>query len=235
MCKNISIIAHRSENGIVRYGWGGNDGEFSSLGLKLLAWYTDPREVDELFQLGQCRNIGIPGSEWGGCEWFLSTDPVGKPHSVALTEQEIFSKLLGVDQGYFFDTDHRWYYIYPGPWRIKIPLMHLLFATNGGEQPEKEYILQIEHQILQYMFGEYLAKDQAFAELLQTNDLDARKLYEELDADDEPLASLYRKDPVVFSYFDNWVVVCTESDDAKVSHYLLRPKSLARVESNNWR
>ena len=50
---DISIIARRLKNGNVEYGWSGNGGYYSSVGIRLLAWYDNPADVDYLFGLGQ--------------------------------------------------------------------------------------------------------------------------------------------------------------------------------------
>lgn len=59
---DISIIARRLKNGNVEYGWSGNGGYYSSVGIRLLAWYDNPADVDYLFGLGQTRLIGKKGS-----------------------------------------------------------------------------------------------------------------------------------------------------------------------------
>lgn len=46
----------------------------------------------------------------------------GRPFWLGNTEREIFSKINWIDYGYFYDLDHKWYYIIPGPFRIKLPL-----------------------------------------------------------------------------------------------------------------
>ena len=48
--------------------------------------------------------------------------PTGRPFWLGNTEREIFSKINWIDYGYFYDLDHKWYYIIPGPFRIKLPL-----------------------------------------------------------------------------------------------------------------
>ncbi|MDO4555328.1 MAG: hypothetical protein Q4B70_09315 [Lachnospiraceae bacterium] len=86
-----------------------------------MEWYGSPDKVDYLFHLGETKLIGQPGSENGGYPRFLTHNLTGTPYTLGNTEREIFSKIAFVDYGYFYDTDDRWYYVMPGPFRIKMP------------------------------------------------------------------------------------------------------------------
>lgn len=44
----------------------------------------------------------------------------GEPCWLDQTERMIFSKMAFADYGYFYDIDQKWYYIIPGPFRIKM-------------------------------------------------------------------------------------------------------------------
>lgn len=50
---DASIIARLLANGHVQYGWSGNGGYFSMVGIRLLLWYQEPKNVEYLFSLGQ--------------------------------------------------------------------------------------------------------------------------------------------------------------------------------------
>ena len=45
---DISIIARRLEDGHVQYGWSGNGGYYKVVGVRLLFWYLEQEDVDEL-------------------------------------------------------------------------------------------------------------------------------------------------------------------------------------------
>ena len=60
---DASIIARLLANGHVQYGWSGNGGDFSMVGIRLLLWYQEPKNVEYLFSLGQTSLIGKIGSE----------------------------------------------------------------------------------------------------------------------------------------------------------------------------
>ena len=60
---DASIIARLLANGHVQYGWSGNGGYFSMVGIRLLLWYQEPKNVEYLFSLGQTSLIGKIGSE----------------------------------------------------------------------------------------------------------------------------------------------------------------------------
>ena len=59
---DISIIARRLPDKSIEYGWSGNGGYFRSVGYLALT-YQDDEDVERLFELGELRNLGIPGSE----------------------------------------------------------------------------------------------------------------------------------------------------------------------------
>ena len=50
---DASIIARLLANGHVQYGWSGNGGYLSMVGIRLLLWYQEPKNVEYLFSLGQ--------------------------------------------------------------------------------------------------------------------------------------------------------------------------------------
>ena len=45
---DASIIARLLANGHVQYGWSGNGGYFSMVGIRLLLWYQEPKNVEYL-------------------------------------------------------------------------------------------------------------------------------------------------------------------------------------------
>ncbi len=231
---DISIIARRLDDGHVQYGWSGNGGYFENVGLRLLAWYDDPEKVEYLFGLGELSLIGKPGSEDGGFGWFYTHKLTGCPHSLGTTERQIFSKIMFIDYGYLYDTDQRWYYVDPGPFRIKIPLMHIYHATNEGEEHEFEHLHEIKREIARYMFGEYLAADAAFAALLNDNQIAPEELLADLLKEYDPLYGLFDRHNNIFSYFDDWILAVTEDEDRKIARYILKPKTEKHVETIEW-
>ena len=231
---DISIIARRLKDGHVQYGWSGNGGYFRNVGIRLLAWYDDPEKVEYLFGLGEFRHLGKPGSEKGGYQWNYTTELTGNPHSLGLTEREIFSKILFIDYGYFYDTDYRWYYIHLGPFRIKIPLTHIYYATEKGQKMEFERLAEIEQEIVHYMLGGYLSENAEFAALLKEKSIIPEELYAELQKEEYPLYSLYDRYKEIFSYFDDWILVHTEDEDKRITRYILKKKAEKHVETIEW-
>lgn len=231
---DISIIARRLTDGHVQYGWSGNGGYFRNVGLRLLAWYDDPEKIEYLFGLGELTVIGKPGSENGGFEWYNTHNPTGCPHSLGTTEREIFSKIMFIDYGYLYDTDQRWYYVIPGPFRIKIPLMHIFYATEGGKKYEFEHIQEIQYEIVRYMLGDYLAGDPVFAALLKEKQIDPGKLLTELLEDDDPTYQFFDCYNSLFSYFDDWILAVTGSGDWKIERYIMKPKTEKHIETIDW-
>ncbi len=226
---DISIIARRLADGHVQYGWSGNGGYFRSVGLRLLAWYDDPEMVEYLFGLGQLSTLGQPGSGQGG-----SSVLTGRPHYLGTTEREIFSRIAFIDYGYFYDTDRRWYYVKPGPFCIKIPLMNIYHATNGGKEREYEYLREIQREIVRYMFGDYAAGDEAFAVLLEENQINPGEIIAELEKSYIPLYDLYDRYGKVYSYFDDWILAVAEDDDRKIVRYVIKPETEKHIETIKW-
>lgn len=231
---DVSIIARRLADGHVQYGWSGNGGYFKNVGLRLLAWYDDPEQIEYLFGLGELALIGKPGSEDGGDRWYYTHKPIGYPHSLGTTERQIFSKMAYIDYGYFYDTDLRWYYVIPGPFRIKIPLMHIYYATDEGEEDEFEYLHGVRQEIVRYMLGDYLAEDAAFAALLAEKQIEPSELLAELMEADFPIYQFWDWHKDLFSYFDDWILAVTEDQDRKIARYILKPKAENHVETIEW-
>ena len=150
---DTSIIVRRRADGQVEYGWSGNGGYFKMVGIRLLIWYSHPEMVDYLFGLGQTRMIGRPG----GNSWLEARALTGEPFWKGDTEREIFGKIMFVDYGYFYEMDQRWYYIIPGPFRIKVPL-ELIEKHLDENDYEFEYRRKIEDQVLRYILTEYKEK-----------------------------------------------------------------------------
>ena len=151
---DVSIIARRLKDGHVQYGWSGNGGTFRTVGARLLAWYQDPKDVEYLFDLGQTALIGKKGSEYGGYPYLQTHMPTGESFWIGDTERRIFSKIAFVDIGYFYDTDCRWYYVIPGPFRVKIPLE--LVANNLDEnRREDDYLQNVRKKIIEYIYKDF--------------------------------------------------------------------------------
>lgn len=231
---DISIIARRLSDGHVQYGWSGNGGYFRNTGIRLLAWYDDPDLVEYLFGLGELSLIGKPGSEKGGQSWYYTHGRTDRPHMLDTTERMIFSQIAFIDYGYFYDTDHRWYYVIPGPFRIKIPLEHIYHVTKEGSEDEFAFRREISQKIIRYMLGDYVTKDAAFAETLKEKEIKPEELLAELTADDFPIHRLFERHKDIFSYFDDWILVVTSEDEKEIVRYVLKPKTEKHIETIYW-
>ena len=67
----------------------------------------------------------------------------GEPCWLDQTERMIFSKMAFADYGYFYDTDQKWYYIIPGPFRIKMPL-ELVYNNLDEDDFEFDFLEEIQ-------------------------------------------------------------------------------------------
>jgi hypothetical protein len=191
---NISIMARRFSDGHVQYGWSGNGGYFSFTGAHLLEWYQNSDAVEYLFGLGQTACVGRVGSENGGCSIMETNAPTGRPFWLGDTEREIFSKINWIDYGYFYDLDHKWYYIIPGPFRIKLPL-ELVKNNLDKAGYEFEYRRKLEDELLKYILDEYRCTYSDFNEFIKKEDLIGKPLIlpERMNVQSE-LANWFGKD-----------------------------------------
>lgn len=230
---DVSIIARRLKDGHVQYGWSGNGGYYKMVGNRLYCWYDEKDDalIEYLFGLGELRLLGKPGSEKGGYPWLESHELTGTPHQLGTSEREIFSRIAFIDYGYFYDLDQRWYYVEPGPFRIKLPL-ELIHNNLDDSNFEFDFLVEVQKKILHYIFYEYGEKDEEFKSVLDGMDID--KMYQELVDSDGPVYDFWEKCNKVFSYFDDWVVIRCDEDCENVTEIVMRKKSENRQETIEW-
>lgn len=226
---DISVIARRLSDRYVQHGWSGNGGYFKTVGARLLEWYDTPDMVEYLFGLGQLKHLWEPHSE----EYESSpirTVPDGMPHWVSTSERWIFSKIAFIDHGYFYDSDQTWYYVNPGPFRLKLPLT--LVAENlDGRSFEYAFLEQVEHLVLDEMFsGRY-------AQCLSRSGLDPeelRKIREALAQENWPLYQLWDCYKPVCQCFDDWILIRPDESGKNVGDIILRAQENPRTETIFW-
>ena len=220
---DISIIARRLKNGNVEYGWSGNGGYYSSVGIRLLAWYDNPADVDYLFGLGQTRLIGKKGSENGGFPAYLTHSPIGKEFWIGETEQDIFNEIM-TDYTYFYDLDNEWYYITRGPFQIKIPL-GLINNNLDENNDEFKYILTVGDKVLRYIMEEYRVTHPEFNDFIINEGYDWKTVVEDIIEDDKLLImNLYSKYKAIYQYFDDWIVIKTDENYEDITEIIAKKK-----------
>ena len=227
---DTSIIARRRADVQVEYGWSGNGGYFKMVGIRLLIWYSHPEMVDYLFGLGQTRMIGRPG----GNSWLEARALTGEPFWKGDTEREIFGKIMFVDYGYFYEMDQRWYYIIPGPFRIKVPL-ELIEKHLDENDYEFEYRRKIEDQVLRYILTEYKEKDSDFRDYIEQEGICLEKVMEDISENGilfaRKLYECYRK---IYDYFDDWVLIKTNEYNSEIRDIIVKRKSKKHMETCEW-
>lgn len=125
---DTSVMARRLADGHVQYGWSGNGGYFRVVGLRLLAWYKDPEDVEYLFGLGQTSFIGKKGSEKGGFGWMETHSLTGEPCWLDQTERMIFSKLFLIQ---FLSIQHSCYPYILYPHQVPIVMIQELVSEDS--------------------------------------------------------------------------------------------------------
>lgn len=230
---DVSIIARRLTPEYVQYGWGGNGGYFRVVGLRLSLWYTEPEDVEYLFGLGQTKLIGQKGSENGGFSLLESHHLTGEPFWLGKTEREIFSKIAFIDYGYFYDLDNKWYYIIPGPFRIKMPLELIEHCIETAEY-EFDYCDKIKHMIVEYIFNEYKNNDPDFANLLKHEYDDVDSIVEGILESDRPIYKIFKEYKTIFEYFDDWILITTDDSGTEVKEIIMRKNEEQHLETYLW-
>lgn len=226
---NVSIIARRLSDKYVQYGWSGNGGYFKTVGARLLTWYDSPDMVEYLFGLGQLRHLWKPHSEENESV-AIRTVQDGLPHWADSSEQWIFSKIAFVDHGYFYDTDQTWYYVVPGPFRIKMPLT-LVMENLDDSDFEFAFLEQADHQVLDEIFSERHADHLEHCGLSRE---ELHRLHETLAGEDDPLYRLREGHKSIFNCFDDWVVIRPDESGRKIGELILRPKTEQHTETIFW-
>lgn len=230
---DTSIIARRLSDQYVQYGWDGNGGVYFPMGEILLESYDAPDTVKYLFNLGQLAHVWYPHSEETGS--VFANRPTGQPHWVGQSEREIFSQIAFVDVGYFYDSDHTWYYMVPGPFRIKLPLS-LVGANLNENRREFDFLGEVELSVLDRV-AEMCHTDPAIGERLAAKGLAPNVLdpvMEELKGERWPMQAFWKKHKAVFDCFDDWVVVRPDEGGEKVEEILLKPKTEPHIETILW-
>lgn len=232
---DVSIIARRLSDKYIQYGWSGNGGYFRYTGNTLLNYYDDPDLVEYLFGLGQVSSLWEPYSE--ETDRVFKTRPTGQAHWVGNSERWMFSKIAFIDYGYFYDSDNIWYYVEPGPFRIKMPLT--LVAQNLSEENgyEFEFLTGVEHMVIDRIVNHWYRTSEDFRAYLLGKGYDKEKVVEmaaKLAAENHPVYRLFDWYKPVFDYFDDWIVVRATEDGAEVKEIVMRKKEKPHVETIFW-
>lgn len=232
---DVSIIARRLKDGHVQYGWSGNGGYFRNVGFRLHLWYSKPEDVEYLFGLGQTAQIGKKGSENGGMPWYETHELRNEAFWLGQTERTIFSKIVFIDYGYFYDLDEEWYYIIPGPFRIKIPFW-VVEAHLDENDYEFTFRREIDDKIMRYILMDYPKKDEGFRNLLKEKNLTAEAIMENIMEDD--MLSMYHFFDAyhsIFSYFDDWILVKSSMEERdKIAEIVVKKKTEDHIETCEW-
>ena len=98
-----------------------------------------------------------------------------------------------VDYGYFYDIDHKWYYIIPGPFRIKMPL-ELIKNRLDEEDHEFDFRDEVGAKVASFILQDYQKYDSAFADFLKNKGYDEETTLEKISEMDCPQTTNYLKD-----------------------------------------
>ena len=235
-----SIIARRISDKYVQYGFSGNGGYFRNVGLRLLIWYNERKSdeypeyddlIEYLFSLGETSLIGSPGSEKGGEKIMLSHHLCNSQFYLGESEQEIFSKMMFVDCAYFFDSDDKWYYIYPEYFNIKMPL-ELVYNNLDSKDQEFKFCKQVEKQLIQFILFDYI--DENLNKIIEEYKKNSQTIFNEIRKAAYPIKYLYDKYQKIYNFFDSWVVVKTDPNSFRIENFIVRKKTDSHTETIFW-
>ena len=140
------------------------------------------------------------------------------------SERWMFSKIAFIDYGYFRELDGEWYYVIPGPFRVKIPLF-LIRNNLDDDAFEFAYLSTVEQKIGEFIFNEYLDIDSAFRAYLSDLSVNVEKVKKAILDSDDPLYELYEHYKNIFNYFDDWIVVDCDENYQKITNIYMNPKA----------
>ena len=141
-----------------------------------------------------------------------------------------------IDYGYFYDLDHKWYYIIPGPFRIKMPL-ELIENHLNEENYEFEYLEEIEDKIIKYILNEYRESHPDFMKYVEKEGYSVPEVMKDEDIKREGRISVmrfYDKYRKIFKYFDDWILIKTNNDDTEITDIVVKKKSDDHIETCEW-
>ena len=236
---DVSVIARRLSDKYVQYGWCGNGGVFSSIGIRLWEDYNSPDMVEYLFSLGQLRSLWSPGSE--NSSYLFRTEPTGRPHWVGTSELDIYSKIAFVDHSYFYDGDHQWYYIVPTVMWTKVPISLLVAHLNERGDICPEFRLALETTVFDAVRSHYHNDErfQAYVARLGYDDNRMDQLGQEIKNSGDKLFYFNNCEPLktlknLYRYFDLWAVAKEDESGRGIGRVLLRAKSEPYIETIFW-
>ena len=139
--------------------------------------------------------------------------------------------------GYFKNVGNRllwWYYVIPGPFRIKMPL-ELIKNRLDEDDYEFDFRDEVEAKVASFILQDYQKYDSAFTDFLKNKGYDAKTVLEEISEDGLPSSyKLFERYPYVYKYFDDWILIKTNADNTEISEIIVKKRSKKHVETCNW-
>lgn len=226
------IIARRLKSGQIQYGCCGKGGYYTNVGQMLAEWYQEPDTVEYLFRLGQLKSLGVPGSEKGGYSIFYTHELTGTPHLLCDSEQDILNALPDIHYIYFYDSNNRWYYIYPDTFRIKVPLS-LVGSNLDAQGYEFAFHTALKKKLVSFLLKEYPNCDAHFRRLLTDSGYDREELLQIILKSGDPLQKFCAY-PKISDYFDRWILILPDPDNKTAEKFLVHAAGETHIETDKW-
>ena len=176
----------------------------------------------------------IRGSEHGGYSLFETHCLIGEPFWLGRTERSIFSKIAFVEYGYFYDLDHKWYYIIPGPFKIKMPL-ELIGQHLDESGYEFDFSKEVMDRVLKYIFDSYVEEDAAFVKYMEKNGYALKTVIKEINVDGMlSVVELYDRYKKIYDYFDDWILIKANVDNTEIEDIIVKKRKKKHIETCKW-
>ena len=145
-------------------------------------------------------------------------------------KRDIFSRLAFVEYGYFYDLDYTWYYIIPGPMRIKIPLKYI---ANHLDEDDFEFD---ERNKIQKDLAMRMLEEPKVKNIIKKYKTTPEEIREEIIQSEFPINRIiFDKYRNIHNYFDDWAVLKTDEAYENITDFLIRPRQKGkRVETIDW-
>ena len=238
---DISIIARRMSNGKIQYGWSGNGGTLDIRGSVINTYYDTLELVDYLFGLGQMELISMPHSE--DTDFWYRNKPVGEPHWIVDSENDIYDRIMFIDYVYFYESsEQKWYFVLPSFFSVKTPLEWCVdymdsYTKMEERSDQSQCLCKISHDSA-FRICELYDEDAEFREYCNfrgISDDKVRNLMDVIDGlygnDDDALFKVGHNHDykVMCEYFDSWMIF-----DQSSGKYRPHVRTDHHIETVNW-
>lgn len=111
-----------------------------------------------------------------------------------------------------------------------------LIDQNVDEQNyEFDFLKRVQDKILSYILGDYRESDPEFTEFLEKEGYCVEDVLKNISKDGLlSVMEFYHKYRKIYDYFDDWILIKTNDEDAKISDIVVKKRGEKHVETCRW-